>query len=130
MILDTAKDRPWSQYFCCVVVANREFVGRNPVATKRALRAILKSADVCAADPERAARFLADKLYETRYPIGLEVMKTAQYNRWRQSNPEDTLRFHTLRLRDGGLLKSSPQQLIAKGTDWRFLDRLKRELKG
>jgi len=130
VILDTAKDRPWSQYFCCVVVANREFVVRNPVATKRALRAILKSADVCAADPEGAARFLADKLYETRYPIGLEVMKTAQYNRWRQSNPEDTLRFHMLRLRDGGLLKSSPQQLIAKGTDWRFLDQLRRELKG
>lgn len=129
VILDTAKDRPWSQYFCCVVVANREFVSRNPAATKRALRAIMKAADICAADPERVARFLADKFYETRYPIGLEVLKTAQYNRWRDANPEDTLRFHMLRLRDGGLIKSTPQKLIAQGSDWRFIEQIKRELR-
>jgi NitT/TauT family transport system substrate-binding protein len=75
VIVDTAQDRPWSQYFCCMVVANRDFAQRNPIATKRALRAILKAADVCAADPERAARFLYERGYETRYPIGLEVMK-------------------------------------------------------
>ncbi|WP_192182957.1 hypothetical protein [Mesorhizobium amorphae] len=28
-----------------------------------------------------------------------------------------------------GMIKSSPQQIIADGTDWRFLDELKRELK-
>ena len=28
-----------------------------------------------------------------------------------------------------GMIKSSPQQIIANGTDWRFLDELKRELK-
>ena len=130
VILNTAQDRPWSQYFCCVVIGNREFVQRNPVATKRVLRSILKAADICAADPERAARFLVDMRYETRYPIGLEVMKSVSYTRWRHDNPEDTLRFHMLRLREGGMLKSTPQQLIARGTDWRFLTELKRELKG
>jgi NitT/TauT family transport system substrate-binding protein len=130
VILNTAQDRPWSQYFCCVVIGNREFVQRNPIATKRVLRSILKAADICAADPERVARFLVDKRYETRYPIGLEVMKSVQYTRWRHDNPEDTLRFHALRLREGGMLKSTPQQLIARGTDWRFLNELKRELKG
>jgi NitT/TauT family transport system substrate-binding protein len=130
VILNTAQDRPWSQYFCCVVIGNREFVQRNPVATKRVLRSILKAADICAADPERAARFLVDMRYETRYPIGLEVMKSVSYTRWRHDNPEDTLRFHALRLREGGMLKSTPQQLIARGSDWRFLNELKRELKG
>jgi NitT/TauT family transport system substrate-binding protein len=43
VIVDTSKDRPWSQYFCCMVAANKQFVGKNPVATKRALRAMLKS---------------------------------------------------------------------------------------
>lgn len=57
-------------------------------------------------------------------------MKKASFARWRHDNPEDTLRFHALRLRGVGLLKSSPQQIIANGTDWRFLDELKRELKG
>jgi NitT/TauT family transport system substrate-binding protein len=28
-----------------------------------------------------------------------------------------------------GLIKSSPQRIIANGTDWRFLNELKRELK-
>jgi NitT/TauT family transport system substrate-binding protein len=129
VVLNTATDRPWSQYYCCVVIANRDFVARNPVTTKRVLRSILKASDICAADPERVARFLVDMRYETRYPIGLEVMKNTSYTRWRQDNPEDTLRFHALRLREGGMLKSTPHQLIAKGTDWRFLEELKRELK-
>jgi NitT/TauT family transport system substrate-binding protein len=61
VIVNTTQDRPWSQYFCCVVIANREFVARHPVATKRALRAFLKAADVCAQEPERAARLLVDR---------------------------------------------------------------------
>jgi NitT/TauT family transport system substrate-binding protein len=129
VIVDTAQDRPWSQYFCCMVAANRGFAERNPVATKRALRAILKGADICAADPQSAARFLFEKLYEPRYPIGLEVMKGARYGHWREANPEDTLRFHMLRLHEVGILKSDPNKLIAQGTDWRSLNELKKELK-
>jgi len=129
VIVNTAEDRPWSQYFCCMVAANREFVQRNPVATKRALRAILKSADVCASDPQRAARYLSDMLYEPRFQIGLNVLERLPYNRWRQANPGDTLRFHALRLYEVGMIKTNPNQLIARGTDWRFLNELKRELK-
>jgi NitT/TauT family transport system substrate-binding protein len=129
MIVNTAQDRPWSQYYCCMVVANRDFVQRYPIATKRVLRAILKAADICATDPESVARFLADKLYEPRYSIGLEVMKRGIYTRWREANPEDTLRFYALRLREVGMIKTAPQKLIAQGTNWRFLDDLKKELK-
>jgi NitT/TauT family transport system substrate-binding protein len=129
VLIDTAQDRPWSQHFCCMVVANREFARRNPVATKRALRAIIKAADVCASDPARVARFLFAKQYETRYPIGLEVMSSVDYARWREANPEDTLRFHALRLREVGMIKTPPNELIARGTDWRFLNELKKELK-
>jgi hypothetical protein len=46
VILNTATDRPWSNYFCCMVLANRDFVQRYPVATKRVLRAILQFAVV------------------------------------------------------------------------------------
>ena len=61
VVVNTAVDRPWSQYFCCLITARRAFVQKNPVATKRALRAILKAADVCALEPARAARSLVDK---------------------------------------------------------------------
>ncbi|MBV8334723.1 MAG: ABC transporter substrate-binding protein, partial [Alphaproteobacteria bacterium] len=41
----------------------------------------------------------------------------------------DTIRWYALRLRETGFVKSSPQKIIADGTDWRFLNELKRELK-
>jgi NitT/TauT family transport system substrate-binding protein len=34
-----------------------------------------------------------------------------------------------LRLHEAGMIKSTPQKIIADGTDWRFLDEIKRELK-
>ena len=84
---------------------------------------------MCATDPQRVARFLAAKQYEPRYPIGLEVMSGVDYYRWRDANPEDTLRFYALRLHEVGMIKSTPEKLIAQGTDWRFLNELKKELK-
>ena len=39
------------------------------------------------------------------------------------------MRFYALRLHEIGMLKSSPQKLMAQGTDWRFLTALKKELK-
>ena len=56
-------------------------------------------------------------------------MKMA-FTAWRDYDPEDTLRFYALRLNEIGMIKSSPQKIIAQGTDWRFLRELKKELKG
>lgn len=69
------------------------------------------------------------KGYESRYEVALEVVKSLSYNRWRTYDLEDTLRFYALRLHEVGLVKSNPQKLITQGTDWRFLNELKRELK-
>jgi len=57
-------------------------------------------------------------------------MKDIPYNKWREYDPADTLLFYSLRLRDVGMIKSSPEEIIAKGTDWSFLNELKREWKG
>lgn len=129
MIVDTASDRPWSQYYCCLLGANRDFVTRNPVAAKRAVRAILKAADICSQDPEGAARSLVAKGHEPRYETALEVVQKVSYGRWRDVNPEDALRFHALRLHEAGMVKSDPNKLIAQGTDWHIFNELKRELK-
>jgi NitT/TauT family transport system substrate-binding protein len=129
VIVNTAQDRPWSQYFCCVLIANRDFVTQHPVAAKHALRAFLKAADICAHEPERAARLLVEKGYEPRYDVALQVLRELPYARWREDHPEDTLRFHALRLHEVGMIQSTPQKLIAQGTDWRFLNELKREMK-
>jgi len=129
IIFDTAVDRPWSQYFCCMLAGNREFVRRHPVATKRAMRAILKATDLCASEPARAARLLVDGGFTPSYEYALQTLKDVPYDRWREYDAEDTIRFYTLRMRDSGFIKSTPHQIIAENTDWRFLDELKRELK-
>jgi len=129
VILDTTLDRPWSQYFCCMLVGNREYVGNYPVATKRVLRAILRAADFCASEPGRAAQRLVDGGFTRRYDYALETLRGIPYGRWRDYDAEDSIRFFALRMHEVGLIKSSPQKIIAKGTDWRSLNELKRELK-
>jgi NitT/TauT family transport system substrate-binding protein len=129
VILNTTTDKPWSQYFCCMAVANREFARKHPVATKRALRALVKAANVCALEPQRAVKLRAEKGYALGADYALQTIKELPYDKWREYDPEDTIRFYSLRLHEAGMIRSSPQKIIAQGTDWRFLRELKKELK-
>jgi NitT/TauT family transport system substrate-binding protein len=130
VVVNSTMDRPWSQYFCCMLAGNQEFVRKHPIATKRALRAILKAADVCGTAPEQAAQLIVDKGFTPRYDYALQAIKELLYGQWREYSAEDTMRFYALRLNEVGMLKSSPQKLMAQGTDWRFFNELKKELKG
>jgi len=129
VIFDTALDRPWSQYFCCMLAGNREFVARCPAATKRVVRAFLKVADLCANEPERAARQLVEGGFTERYEYALQTLNENPYGQWREYDAEDSVRFYALRLHELGMIKSNPKRIIVEGTDWRFLNELKRELK-
>ena len=128
-ILITAVDPPWSHYFCCMISGRADYVDRYPVATKRVLRAILKAADLCASDPQWVAQQLVDRGFITRSDYALQMLKEIRYDRWRDYDPEDSLRFYALRMQETGMIRSTPQQIISEGTDWRFLNELKRELK-
>jgi NitT/TauT family transport system substrate-binding protein len=129
VIVNTSVDRPWSHYFCCMLVGNRGFVQQRPESTKRATRAILKAADVCASQPERAAQLLVDRGYISDLGYAVQALKDVPYDRWREYDPEDTVRFYSLRLQEIGMIKSNPDKIIQNGTDWRFLNELKQELK-
>jgi NitT/TauT family transport system substrate-binding protein len=130
VVVNSLVDRPWSQYFCCMAYAHREFVRTHPVAIKRALRAFFKAAAVCSREPERVARFLVDEGYTRTYAYALETMQEIRYHHWREYEAEDTIRFYALRLQEAGMIKATPQKIISQGTDWRFLNALKKELKG
>lgn len=129
-ILNNAIDRPWSQYFCCMISGTTDYVDKYPVATKRVLRSILKASDLCASDPQWVAQQMVHRDFVPSYDYALQTLTDIRYDRWRDFDPEDSMRFYTLRMQETGMIKSSPQQIIAAGTDWRFLDELKRELKG
>ena len=98
------------------------------MATKRVIRAVLKAADLCASEPELAARLIVKGGCE-RYDYALQTLTENPYGAWREYDAEDTIRFYALRLHELGMIKSSPQKIIADGTDWRFLSEVKRELK-
>ena len=129
VILDTTTDRPWKDYFCCVISGNRDYVDKNPIATKRALRAMLKATDLCALQPELAASKVIENGFPTDYEHALQVFRDVPYAQWREFDPEDTLRFYALRLHKLGIIESPPNQLVDSSSDWSFLNSLKRELK-
>ena len=115
VIVSTATDKPWSQYFCCMLIGNPDYVRNYPVATKRVLRAILKAADMCAAEPTRAAQRMVDGGFTPRYDYALQALGDIPYGKWREYDPEDTIRFYALRLHELGFIKSSPNAAHRRG---------------
>ena len=100
VVINSAVDRPWSQYFCCMLAGNTDFVQNNPIATKRVVRAILKAADLCVSEPQRVARQIVDDGFTANYDYALQTMTDVPYNKWREYDPEDTIRFYALRLQE------------------------------
>ena len=129
VIVNSTLDHPWSQYFCCMLEGNGGFVDAHPIATKRVVRAILKATDLCASAPEEVAQWMVDRGVAARYDYALQALNEVPYGNWQEGDPEDTLRFYALRLHEAGMIKSDPKTIIAKGTEWRFLNELRRELK-
>ncbi len=134
VILDTTMDKPWSQYYCCQLVANRDWARRYPIATKRVTRAVLRACDVVAKDRASAAHeyvargFFSTTPGATDEQIVNEVIRDLSYD-WRELDPEETLRFFALRLADAKLVKMTSQQVIAQGSDFAYMRQLRTELK-
>ncbi len=57
-------------------------------------------------------------------------MRDIPYDKWREYDAEDTVRYYALRLQELGMIKSDPQKIIAEGTDWRFLDETQTRAEG
>ena len=129
-LVNTNVDKPWSQYFCCSVIANRDFIRENPVATRRAIRALMRANDMIAENPEMAADVMIKKIGKPPKIKKLltQVFSEIPYGKWRHYNPEDTIRFYALRLNELGMTKYTPKEIIAQNTDWSFLKSLKSEL--
>jgi NitT/TauT family transport system substrate-binding protein len=128
IMANSMTDKPWSQYYCCMVTVNNDFLAKNPVATKAALRAILQATDICALHPEIPARLMFDKGFAPVYQYALEAMQEIPYNRWRVYDPDDTVRFYGLLLRGVNMIQKTPEEMIAHGTNWTFLNQLKAEM--
>jgi NitT/TauT family transport system substrate-binding protein len=129
LLVDTNVDKPWSQYFCCMVSGRSDFINKNPIATKRALRAILKGNRYSLSRSRaRDANSYREQGHQgNRVPAYVPELTHIPYGNWREYNPEDTIRFYALRMRDIGMIKSTPQQFMDQHADWSFMNDLKKE---
>jgi NitT/TauT family transport system substrate-binding protein len=129
-LVDTNVDRPWSQYYCCMIIGRRDFIKNNPVATKKVIRSILRANDMVAQDPSMAAQMLIDwklrKADDQKFVA--QAFREIPYEKWRDYNPEDTIRFWALRLKELGMIKYTPQEIMDKNTDWSHISSLKSEM--
>ena len=108
VVVNSTLDRPWSQYYCCLLAGYRPFVEANPAATKRVVRAVLKAADLCAGEPERVARQLGRGRIRRELRLRPPIAARGAVPEWRDYDPEDSVRFYALRLHEAGIVKSSP----------------------
>ena len=101
---------------------------RTIPAPQSGLRAILKAND-SAAEPG-AARFPSGVTSTLRLSAtALDALKQLPCSPLTRRQSGRPLRFYGVRLHELGMIKSTPQKLISQGTDWRFLNELKKELK-
>lgn len=129
VVLDSMVDPPWSNYYCCTAVTTRAWMEKHPVAAKRALRALVKGANVIAEDPEGSARLMVDRGYSENFDYTCAILKEIPYNNiWRDFDPVDSVRFYALRLKQAGIIKSTPEEILERGTDFRYLAQLRKEL--
>jgi NitT/TauT family transport system substrate-binding protein len=91
---------------------------------------MLRATDLCVSEPALVAQRMVDRGFAPRQDDAVQTLADVPYNRWRDYDPEDTIRFYALRLREAGMLKSSPAKILADGADWRFLNEVRRELGG
>ena len=131
VVLNSLTDPPWSNYHCCTAAVHRDWMEKNPVATKRALRAVLKGADVVHKDPIASARSMVDRGFVTNpnFQYTCDALKEIPYNIWREFDPVDSVQFYALRMKEAGIIKSTPKEILERGADFRYLAELKQELK-
>jgi NitT/TauT family transport system substrate-binding protein len=123
-----AIDKPWSQYYCCQIIATRKYATAYPWATKRAMRAILRGIDIVTKDRKAAVDIAVKKGFATDAKLMLEAITPLKYP-WREYDPAESLRYFALKLADAKLVKKTPSQIIADGTDFTFFRQMQKELK-
>jgi NitT/TauT family transport system substrate-binding protein len=67
-VADQATEAPYSDEYCCAVLANGKFVANNPKAAAAATRALLRGAKWVEANPVAAARMSVEKKYLASNP--------------------------------------------------------------
>ena len=128
LLISMQDEAPWRQYYCCQLVANRDWARKNPAAVKRATRALLRANDRVAKDPAAGARagFEQGLFGSTSYDILMAVLRNCTFE-WRDLDAQASLRFFAVQLADQKLVKGSPQELVTLASAYDYLQELRRQ---
>jgi NitT/TauT family transport system substrate-binding protein len=130
VIFSQVMDEPWKSTNCCFIIASEPWYRANPIAAKRAMRAIYRTADALPADRSDAAKLATDKGLFGGAPALANVRAAANMVPldWRTYDLEKAVRFYAPLLTDVGLLKASTDDLL-KAVDLKNFKELSTELK-
>jgi NitT/TauT family transport system substrate-binding protein len=130
MIFSQVMDEPWKSNNCCFILASEPWYRANPIAAKRAMRAIYRTADTLPANRSDAAKLAADKGLFGGAPALANITTAANMVPldWRSYDLEKAVRFYAPLLTDVGLLKASTDDLL-KAVDLKIFKELSTELK-
>jgi hypothetical protein len=104
-VVSTTTDRPWSQYFCCLIIPTARSYASTLRHQARAPGPLQGQRDVRARAGSHRAAHGGPRLHGQLRP-GAEVVKEMPYGQWRQYDAQDTVRFFALRLREVGMLSA------------------------
>jgi NitT/TauT family transport system substrate-binding protein len=130
VIHSQAMEEPWKSTNCCFILVSEPWYRANPIAAKRALRAIYRTADALPADRSDAAKAATDKGLYGGAASFANVRDAANMVPvdWRSYDPEKAVRFYAPLLSDVGVLTTSADDLL-KALDLRIYKELVTELK-
>ncbi len=86
VLVSSTTDRPWSQYYCCLLPVNNDYVRKHPVATKAVLRALLRAADICRPTRPGGPGGSLNTGSEN-YEAALATLRDIPYGKWRDFSP-------------------------------------------
>jgi NitT/TauT family transport system substrate-binding protein len=123
-------DEPWKSTNCCFIIASEQWYGANPIAAKRAMRAIYRTADALPANRGDAAKLATDKNLFGGAAALANVTEAANMVplEWRAYDLEKAVRFYAPLLTDVGVLKASTGDIL-KAVDIKIYKELSTELK-
>jgi NitT/TauT family transport system substrate-binding protein len=130
VIHSQAMEEPWKSTNCCFIIVSEPWYRANPIAAKRALRAIYRTADTLPADRADVAKLATDKgLYggAAAYANVREAANMVPLD-WRAYDVEKAIRLYAPLLTDVGVLKASTDDLL-KSVDLKIFKELSTELK-
>jgi NitT/TauT family transport system substrate-binding protein len=130
VIFSQVKDEPWKSTNCCFIIVSEPWYRANPIAAKRAMRAIYRTADALPADRSDAAKLAADKgLFGGAAALAnITVAANMVPLDWRTYDLEKAVRFYAPLLTDVGLVKASTDDVL-KAIDLKIFKELSTELK-